>query len=455
MNFTMNGQQETIGNLTISRIEIEFTVFETSIAAAALCLILLLTIIGNCTICYVVFKNKRMWTVMNMFLVNLAVGDLAVGLLSMVFPLVTAIKRTWIFNDTICQINAGCNSVLFCSTIFTHTAISIDRYFALVRPMKKFMTAKKAALLIIAVWVFSFVIVLGPVFGWGHMEFNPTTLQCGYGFPRTKYESLYMILLMIIAFVIPLIMMTVLYFTIFRSLRGHTRRMSTTISGNHHQAALKAQIRVGSTFFLALLAFFVCWAPFCVFIAYAVAVEDKTSIPHGLGIAAYWCGFVNSLCNPFIVGIRNEHCRSAFIKIFCCCCYGPRRTKPSSPSEGIPRQNGPDRPRRSRNHSRSNTDSDTRVTEMSLANRSSNRSSHSSYIVDARHIRQELDRDAAHRDASADCNPENEVFESNPKRKRKTAINNGKSSSLPQLDKTPYDQFIHIVGGSSYRESGV
>lgn len=137
-------------NMTSSTVEKEFSVFETSIAAAVLCVILLLTIIGNCTVCYVVFKNKRMRTVMNMFLVNLAVGDLAVGLISMVFPLVTAVKRAWNFNDIICQINAICNSVLFCSTIFTHTVISIDRYFALVHPMKKFMTVKKATLMIIA-----------------------------------------------------------------------------------------------------------------------------------------------------------------------------------------------------------------------------------------------------------------------------------------------------------------
>lgn len=441
-------------NMTTSTVEKEFSVFETSIAAAVLCLILVLTIIGNCTVCYVVFKNKRMWTVMNMFLVSLAVGDLAVGLLSMVFPLVTAVKRAWIFNDVICQINAVCNSVLFCSTIFTHTVISIDRYFALVHPMKKFMTAKKATLMIIAVWVISSVIVLGPVFGWGHMEFNPTTLQCGYGFPRTKYESLYMILLMVIAFLIPLIVMTALYIKILRSLRGHTRRMSTSISTNHYQGALKAQIRVGATFFLALLAFFFCWAPFCVFLAYAVAVKDRTSIPHGLGMTAYWCGYVNSLCNPFIVGIRNEQFREAFIKIFCCCCYGSRR-KVSAHSDV--HQNGSRKTRRTKRIKKPSTaDSDTRFTDMTLIKGSSNRSSHSSYIIDARQIRQELDRDAALRDPLPEYNPHDEVFESNQaKRKRKTGMHT-RSSSLPsEVDNIPYSPILHIIGGSSYRESGV
>ncbi|KAK3734810.1 hypothetical protein QZH41_001041 [Actinostola sp. cb2023] len=337
------------------------------------------------------------------------------------------------------------DSIIKISTIFTHTAISIDRYFAIVRPMKKFMTTKKAFLMILAVWVFSVVIVLGPVFGWGHMEFNPTTLQCGYGFPRSKYESLYMLLLALIAFVIPLITMTVLYSLVFRSLRGHTRRMSTrTVSGNQRQIALKAQIRIGATFFLALVAFFICWAPFCVFITFAAAVKEKTSIPHGLGLAAYWCGFVNSLCNPFIVGLRNEQFKLAFVKLFCCCCR-PRRSRPPSQLVG---KNGFDRSKLSTRSSRSTTDSDTKLTDMSVAKGSSNRSS---YTVDARQIRKELDRDAAERDALPEYDPGNIVFEGSPKRKRKKAMN---TDQFPETN-IPYKQFVHVVRGSSFRESGV
>lgn len=444
----MNEQHEF--NTTYSVVH-EFTVLETSLAATALCIIILMTIIGNCTICYVVFKNKRMRTVMNFFLVNLAVGDLAVGFLSMVFPLVTAVKRRWIFNETICQINAACNSVLFCSTIFIHTVISIDRYFALVRPMKKFMTAKKAAIMILLVWAFSAVIVLGPFFGWGHMEFNPTTLQCGYGFPRSKYESLYIILLVIIAFVIPLIIMTALYIRIFISLRGHSRRMSTAaVAGNQHQATLKAQIRVGATFFLALLAFFVCWAPFCAFIAFAVIVKDRTSIPHGLGIAAYWCGFVNSLCNPFIVGIRSEQFRAAFAEILCCCCIRPQR-RPPSVKTSIAFSNGQRRSKMnsaSRRISQSNTDTDTRATDSTYAKESSKRG----YVVDARQIREELDRDAAERDAMPEYDrAQNDIFSPNQRRTRKTST---KRDQPPERD-VPYKLFIHVIGGASFRESGV
>lgn len=417
-----------------------YSVLETSIAAVSLCLIILLTILGNTTTCYVVFKNKRLWTEMNMFLVNLAIGDLAVGFLSMVFPLVTSIKREWIFSNTICQLNACCNSVLFCSTIFTHTVISIDRYFAIVHPMKKFMTTTKAFLMILAVWIFSVVIVMGPIFGWGHMEYNPTTLQCGYGFPRSKLESLYMVLLVLIAFVIPLITMTVLYVKLYRSLRGHTRRMSTaTISGAQRQAALKSQIRVGVTFFMALIAFFICWAPFCSFIAIAAAVKVKTSIPHGLGLAAYWCGFVNSLCNPFIIGLRNEQFKAGFVQIYCCCCRNDScencYQKPQVDYDSV---------RNTKTSSRT-TDSETRGTDLTRSNRSSKATS----SVDARMIREALDRDAAEQERLPEQKPQ--TTDPIPARKRKSGFLDNQQPQLPEA----YKQCVHIVGNSSYTESGV
>ncbi|EDO43759.1 predicted protein, partial [Nematostella vectensis] len=234
---------------------------------------MLLTIIGNLMVCYVVLSNKRLWTEMNMFLVNLAFGDLAVGLICMVFPLITAIKREWIFGRGIlCQLNACCNSVLFCSTIFTHTVISIDRYIVIVHPMKKIMTRKKAALMIVGVWVFSVFIVLGPVFGWGRMEYNASTLQCGFGFPRDKMASMYIVIVAIIAFIIPLLIMTYTYIRIYISVLEHTRRMSETATAMQQQAVFSAQKRIVFTFFIALLAFFACWAPFFSFIAFAVVV---------------------------------------------------------------------------------------------------------------------------------------------------------------------------------------
>ena len=263
-----------------------------------------------------------------MFLVNLALGDIAMSLLTMTAPLEATLTRQWPFGrGPICQLNAFCNSLLLCNTIFTHAAISVDRFFAVVKPMSKIMTKKKALLAILAVWVMSLVISLGPVLGWGQNEYNGTTIQCGFGFPRGIVESLYLIFLVTFAFFVPIVIMSYAYIRIYWVVRHHARRLSTSTFGNYQHAAIQQERKTVFTFFLALIAFIGCWTPFFVFVAFAVTVPSRAEIPHGLGIAAYWCGFLNSALNPFLIGLRSERFQEAFKRVLCWC-FIPCRCTP-------------------------------------------------------------------------------------------------------------------------------
>ena len=304
--------------------EVKFSSTETITLTVVLCLIMVLDLAGNAMMVVVVVRNKRMWTETNMFMMNLLFGDMAVSLLSMPLPLITVIRREWIFKrGTLCLLNAYCNSLFFVATIFTHTTISIDRYLACVKPMHKILTRKKAVFMIAGVWVFSAVISMGPMVGWGRFEYNASTLQCGFGFPKNKLDTLYMLLLAVVAFVMPICIMTFAYIKIYLAVIRSTRRMSVITFGRQRHKNIVLQKKTVFTFFLALIAFIVCWSPFFAFIAVAANSATRQNIPRGLGVAAYWCGFLNSACNPFIIGLRNDQFKAAFRQIlywpFSCC----------------------------------------------------------------------------------------------------------------------------------------
>lgn len=55
---------------------------------AAYTLIFLLCMVGNTLVCFIVLKNRHMRTVTNMFILNLAVSDLLVGIFCMPTTLV-------------------------------------------------------------------------------------------------------------------------------------------------------------------------------------------------------------------------------------------------------------------------------------------------------------------------------------------------------------------------------
>lgn len=300
----------------------DYTVVETAIAAASLLVIMIVCLLGNIVICYVVFRKRRLWTEMNMFLVNLAIGDIAMSLISMTVPIETVIAENDIFiSGPLCQINAFCNSVLFCNTIFTHTAISIDRYLAVVKSMKKIMTKKKALCALLVVWTLAIVISLGPLLGWGRNAFNASTLQCGFGLPRNKFEGLYIICLAICAFFLPIIIMSYVYCRIYLVVRHHNRRLSTSTRSNYFEAAVQQQRKTVLTFFLALIVFIICWTPFAVCIGVGSSISSRDELPHGLGIATYWCGFLNSAINPYLIGLRSDKFYEAFYRFFCCLCH--------------------------------------------------------------------------------------------------------------------------------------
>lgn len=69
------------------------------------CLIFLLSVGGNALVILTLFREKKMRTVTNLFLLNLAVSDLMLSMLCMPFSLVaTIILRNFIFGKAMCVI---------------------------------------------------------------------------------------------------------------------------------------------------------------------------------------------------------------------------------------------------------------------------------------------------------------------------------------------------------------
>lgn len=66
--------------------------------------IFLLAVIGNSLVILTLVQNKRMRTITNVFLLNLAISDLFLGVLCMPFTLVGTLKRDFVFGAFMCKI---------------------------------------------------------------------------------------------------------------------------------------------------------------------------------------------------------------------------------------------------------------------------------------------------------------------------------------------------------------
>lgn len=115
--------------------------------------VFIVALLGNGFVCYVVHNTPRMKTVTNYFIVNLAVGDILMTTFCVPFSFVSIlILRYWPFGETMCKIVNFTQAVSVLVSAYTLLAISIDRYMAIMWPLRPRLGKATAKLVVAAVW---------------------------------------------------------------------------------------------------------------------------------------------------------------------------------------------------------------------------------------------------------------------------------------------------------------
>jgi len=82
---------------------------------------------GNAIVIWVVVAHKRMRTVINYFLVNLAVADALISVLNTLFNFAYMINNNWPFGRGYCRFTQFIAPCTISASVFTFMAIAIDR----------------------------------------------------------------------------------------------------------------------------------------------------------------------------------------------------------------------------------------------------------------------------------------------------------------------------------------
>jgi len=78
--------------------------FTTISETTVLCLICLAAINGNVSLFLILYKNRNLRTITNMYSLNLTAADTLVSVLGMPVTVVTIIKQRWVFGHTACVV---------------------------------------------------------------------------------------------------------------------------------------------------------------------------------------------------------------------------------------------------------------------------------------------------------------------------------------------------------------
>lgn len=183
-------------------------------------LIICLAIGGNGIVCYVIVTSRRMRTAMNLFIVNLACGDLLMAVFCIPFSFISnMLLNYWAFGAFMCPAVLYLQCVFVFVSSFTLLAISVDRYIAIVHPLRRKLSKKQALITVFFIWFLSLLISL-PTALTSRLVVLPDDPQqlprcyevwTDWSEEGEKYRSLYSVVVMVMQYAIPLVVFIFTY----------------------------------------------------------------------------------------------------------------------------------------------------------------------------------------------------------------------------------------------------
>ncbi|KAG9341830.1 hypothetical protein JZ751_018552 [Albula glossodonta] len=190
-------------------------------------LLSLVTIIGNILVLVAFKVNKQLKTVNNYFLLSLAFADLIIGVISMNLYTTYIVMDQWTMGNWACDLWLAIDYVASNASVMNLLVISFDRYFSITRPLtyRAKRTTKRAGIMIGLAWAVSFVLWAPAILFWQYFVGKRTVPQkeCYIQFLS---EPIITFCTAIAAFYLPVTIMSVLYWRIYKETENRSRELA-------------------------------------------------------------------------------------------------------------------------------------------------------------------------------------------------------------------------------------
>lgn len=310
------------------------------------------TVANALAVCVLAHGNASRRTVANTFMLNLCVSDLLFLLSLPLWAVYYSWGYHWPFGLVACKICGALHNLNLYASIFFITCMSMDRYLAIVHPLRSQIARdpKRARLLCILVWVLACVCTAPTVVLRKTRYISSFGVEaCVIFYPLHVWYQILTWMKILLAFLLPLLIISCCYCAIGRHLLAatsflktqnspHRPKMPSCNSRGSHEDCSKAERpptpsvrpshsegrplegrgleRVLWTVAAVVVAFFVCWFPF-----HCVTFIDILSSEGWLdGCWVHWTiqnltpltlclGFSNSAINPVLYCFVGNHFR--------------------------------------------------------------------------------------------------------------------------------------------------
>ncbi|XP_038127764.1 somatostatin-like receptor F_48D10.1 [Cyprinodon tularosa] len=301
LNISSNMSTQSVpfqGSSTVLTAIISFTVFIVGLS-------------GNTLAIYVVLRYAKMKTVTNIYILNLAVAD-ELYIVGLPFLTTQNVLSYWPFGSFLCRVVMTADSMNQFTSIFCLTVMSMDRYLAVVHPIRstKWRHPRVAKVVSAAVWIVSFIVVL-PVVIFSDVQDQFNSCNMIWPEPKDVWSTAFIIYTATVGFFGPLLIISLCYLLIVIKVKSSGARVGFI---NRRRSERKVTRMV----VVIVVVFVLCWLPFFIVnMVNLVVIIPESSATAGIYFFAVILSYANSCANPLLYGFLSDNFKQSFRKVLC------------------------------------------------------------------------------------------------------------------------------------------
>ncbi|XP_041442714.1 melanopsin-B isoform X2 [Xenopus laevis] len=280
-------------------------------------------IIGNMLVLYAFYRNKKLRTAPNYFIINLAISDFLMSATQAPVCFLSSLHREWILGDIGCNVYAFCGALFGITSMMTLLAISINRYIVITKPLQsiQWSSKKRTSQIIVLVWMYSLMWSLAPLLGWSSYVPEGLRISCTWDYvTSTMSNRSYTMMLCCCVFFIPLIVISHCYLFMFLAIRSTGRNVQKLGSYGRQSflsQSMKNEWKMAKIAFVIIIVFVLSWSPYACVTLIAWAGHGKSLTPYSKTVPAV-IAKASAIYNPIIYGIIHPKYRETIHKTVPC-----------------------------------------------------------------------------------------------------------------------------------------
>ncbi|KAM3877420.1 relaxin-3 receptor 1 [Diretmus argenteus] len=274
-------------------------------------------LVGNLLVFFLMrLRQGRKKSTINVFIVNLAVTDFQFVLTLPFWAVDTALDFSWPFGDAMCKIILSVTVMNMYASVFFLTAMSVTRYWSVASALKnRAGRSLSVKWVCVVLWV-SATAATAPTAIFSTVTVVADEKLCLLRFPEGHdWLALYHVQKILIAFIIPMLIVSVSYLMLLRFIRQ--RSMHSTNNP-------KRRSRVTRSVTIVVLSFFLCWMPNHAITFWGVLVkfnaadwDDSYYMVHTYVFPVTVClAHANSCLNPVLYCLMRREFRKMLRDLF-------------------------------------------------------------------------------------------------------------------------------------------